>query len=75
MRLKKTIEKKYITEEYLKPSYFFHQSQKDYDRLKNQNLFDYDSVKILINEHFSHKKNNANKIWALLIFQKWFGNL
>ena len=43
--------------------------------LKNQNLFDYDSVKILINEHFSHKKNNANKIWALLIFQKWFGNL
>ncbi len=43
--------------------------------LKNQNLLDYDNVKILLDEHFSYKKNNANKIWALLIFQKWFGNI
>ena len=43
--------------------------------LKNQNILDYDSVKILLEEHFSCKKNNSNKIWALLIFQKWFNNL
>lgn len=30
--------KKHIKEEYLSPSYFFHQSQEDFDRLKNQNL-------------------------------------
>jgi hypothetical protein len=76
--IKKRI-KKYITEEYLKPSYFFHQSQKDYDRLKNQNLlvefygfplciFNKVDLFIFYNEHISN-------IYDLEIYESEVENL
>ena len=62
--IKKRI-KKHTKEEYLCPSYFFHQSQKDFDRLKNQNLlvefygfplyiFNKVDLFIFYNEHISN---------------------
>ena len=43
--------------------------------LKKQNLFNYKSIKYTLDEHIDLKKNNANKIWAFLMFQLWYNKL
>lgn len=41
------------------------------DRLKRQGIFDYDGVKILIDDHLNRKTNNRKLLWILLSFQLW----
>ena len=42
------------------------------DRLKKHNFFNVDTVTRLLQEHFSHRQDHANKLWNLVCFQIWF---
>ncbi len=42
------------------------------DFLEKQGLFNYDYISLIINEHFSHKKNRYSELWAFFIFQNWY---
>ena len=37
-----------------------------------QNLFNFDIIKKMLDEHIEKKKYNMNLIWALLVFQIWY---
>lgn len=37
-----------------------------------QGIFNYPYIKSLLEDHFSHRKDNRKLIWTLLIFQLWF---
>ena len=42
------------------------------EHLKKQDIFKFDYVNTVFNEHLHGKKDNRAKIWALYMFQKWY---
>lgn len=40
--------------------------------INRQDLFSYDYVKQLVDEHFKHKKDNRKLLWTLFMFQMWY---
>jgi len=43
--------------------------------LEVQGLFDSDSVKSMMEDHFNMKTNNGNQLWTLFVFQKWYKSI
>lgn len=43
------------------------------ERIERQGLFQYAYVKQLLDEHFSHQRDNRKLLWTLLMFQLWYG--
>ena len=43
--------------------------------LENQNLFNIDYIKQLVNNHLTGKEDNSYKVWTYFTFQKWYVNL
>lgn len=43
--------------------------------VEKQNLFSYPNIRNIIDQHQKNKKNNANTIWALIMFQLWYKKL
>jgi len=41
------------------------------NKIKSQNLFNYEYVEKLKREHFSGKRDNRKKIWTLMVFSLW----
>jgi len=41
------------------------------DRIERDNLFDYNYIKDLTNDHLSKKKDNRKLLWTLMVFQMW----
>jgi len=41
------------------------------NRIKSSNLFNWDYIEKLKNDHFSLKSNNYKQIWSLMVFQMW----
>lgn len=41
------------------------------ENLKRIDLFDFDYIKKLKQEHFSGKKDNRKKLWSILVFELW----
>jgi asparagine synthase (glutamine-hydrolysing) len=41
--------------------------------IKRQDLFQYSYIKKLLDDHFSHKRDNRKMLWTLLVFQLWYG--
>ena len=39
-----------------------------------QGLFNYAYIKGLLDDHFSHKKDNRKPLWTLLMFQMWYNH-
>lgn len=46
----------------------------DRDVIEEQQLFNYEYIKELMEEHFSAQKDNSGILWALYVFEKWYGN-
>lgn len=42
------------------------------DIIKRQDLFNYPFIETLMDEHFSHRRDNRKLLWTLLIFQLWY---
>lgn len=42
------------------------------DNIDKANIFNYQYVNNLLNEHFNNKVDNRKKIWNLLVFQIWY---
>jgi len=42
------------------------------ENLKKHGLFHYDTVQVILNEHFSGKEIHDTLIWSMVIFQRWF---
>ncbi len=42
------------------------------EQIESASLISHDVVKRLLDQHFSGKKDNSQKIWALLVFQIWY---
>ena len=42
------------------------------DKLKKQNIFNYELVGKLMHNHLSEKNNNQHGLWNILMFQTWF---
>ena len=42
------------------------------ENLNRYNLFNYDSVNNLKEQHFDGKFNNEHKLWSLIQFNEWF---
>ena len=40
--------------------------------VKQQGIFNYDTIRQLIEEHMSEKNNNASQLWTLFVFQNWY---
>lgn len=40
--------------------------------IEKQNLFNYDFVREIIDEHLSGKENYKSQLWNLYVFQKWY---
>ncbi len=45
------------------------------DAIESRGIFNYDYVNKLMEEHFSRRSDNANKLWALYVFEKWADSL
>ncbi len=43
------------------------------ERINRQGFFNYGYVKQLLDEHFTHQRDNRKVLWTLLIFQLWYG--
>ncbi len=41
------------------------------DRIERDNLFDYNYIKVLTDDHLSKKKDNRKLLWTLMVFQMW----
>ena len=41
------------------------------ERIKHGNLFHYPYIKKLLDEHFSHQRDNRKQLWTLLVFEMW----
>lgn len=41
------------------------------ERIRKQGLFNHEYIKKLLNDHFTHKKDNRKQLWTLLVFQMW----
>ena len=50
------------------------QKYSTYDFIQNQNLFNFDFVNKLVNEHLNGKVDNTFKLWTYYCFQKWYSN-
>lgn len=44
----------------------------DKELIIRQNIFNYDVIKKLWDEHMSGKENHKGKLWNLYVFQKWY---
>ncbi len=42
------------------------------DRLKETGLFAVNTVHRMMNEHMTGKENHSHKLWALIVFQRWY---
>ena len=42
------------------------------ENIEKQQLFNWDYVNQILEEHYAGKKNNGDKIWTLIVFQKWY---
>ena len=43
------------------------------DLIIEQGLFNYKYIDMILSEHLSQKRNHFSKLWALYVFQKWYG--
>ena len=41
------------------------------DHINKEGIFNYDYIKLLIDEHLSRRKDNRKLLWTLLIFELW----
>jgi asparagine synthase (glutamine-hydrolysing) len=46
----------------------------DKEKIESQKIFNYSYVSVILEEHFSNKKNRGSQLWTLYIFQKWYDN-
>ncbi len=46
----------------------------NHSQIKKLNIFDYNYINKLLNEHFSKKKNHSFKIWNLVTLSLWYDN-
>lgn len=37
-----------------------------------QGIFNYHYIQLILNEHFTKKRNRKSELWALFVFQKWY---
>ena len=44
------------------------------DIFKNEELFNFDYIKKIWDNHLNNRENNHNKIWQLIIFASWYQN-
>lgn len=42
------------------------------ERIKKARIFHYPYIQKLLNEHFSHKRDNRKQLWTLLVFEMWW---
>ncbi len=42
--------------------------------VEEQGLFDYGCIRELIEKHLSAREDNSGILWALYVFEKWYGN-
>ncbi len=42
------------------------------ERIKAEGFFDHNFVERLISEHLSGKENHSHRLWALMMFEKWY---
>ena len=42
------------------------------DNIKSSNLFNWEQVSKLKDDHFNHRANNYKELWTLLVFQMWY---
>ena len=42
--------------------------------IKEQDIFEYQQISLLINEHLNQKKDHTFKLWTFYCFQKWYYN-
>lgn len=42
------------------------------EKIRKQGLFNYQYINKILQEHFSRKKDNRKRIWALIVFQFWY---
>jgi asparagine synthase (glutamine-hydrolysing) len=47
-------------------------TQLDEEFIKEQGLFKYEYIQKVLEEHFTEKKNRANELWTLYVFQRWY---
>jgi asparagine synthase (glutamine-hydrolysing) len=40
--------------------------------IENQNLFNYEYIQKIFNEHQNKKENRGRELWTLFVFQKWY---
>jgi len=46
----------------------------DYKSIKKQNIFNYDFIRVLVDDHIQGKVDNTFRIWTFFCFQKWYFN-
>jgi len=46
----------------------------DEKKIKEQNIFNYEFIRIILDEHFNMTKNRESELWTLYVFQKWYSN-
>lgn len=46
----------------------------DKNFIEDQNLFNFDFIQHILNQHLSGKRNRKSELWALLVFQHWYKN-
>lgn len=42
------------------------------DFINEQNIFNYDYIKVLVDDHMNKVRDNRKYIWTLLVFQMWY---
>ncbi|MCX7875230.1 MAG: asparagine synthase (glutamine-hydrolyzing) [Melioribacteraceae bacterium] len=45
------------------------------DFINKQNIFNYNVIRKIYDDHFSGKENNMYKLWNLYVFQKWYKSI
>jgi len=40
-------------------------------KIKSEGIFNYDQIKVLLDQHAQGKKDNRKAIWTLVIFESW----
>ena len=44
------------------------------DRIRRQQLFNYDYVKRMLDEHMARERDHRKLLWTLLVFQLWYSS-
>ena len=44
------------------------------EKIRSQGLFDYDYIKVIIDEHMTDKRDRTAELWSLYVFEKWYDN-